>query len=111
MKSIKLNPSPSSWSCQLLTNNIEPRRSRRGFATTLIMITTHPNFTLAEGLEVQEDQLHKWSTILTEQAMAELRKEANKQNKHPPSHADGNYVWRGVDIDRWICNNLMFMFE
>lgn len=71
----------------------------------------HPDFSLAEGLNIQKNQLSEWETILRPEAFAELLKEAEKQNLLLHDNADGNDVWRGIDIRDWVDSDLTLRFK
>jgi hypothetical protein len=62
------------------------------------------SFTLDQGLDVQNDDLTRWSTVLNSSAFAALWREAQRQNKLLPKNADGYAVWRGGNLTEFVCN-------
>jgi hypothetical protein len=62
-------------------------------------------FTIENAIEIQLEQINRWSSVLKTEAYLELLKEATKRNKK--GYKSPSDVFRGVDIDNFIHNNLM----
>ena len=61
-------------------------------------------FTLEQGLKIQEDQLKQWQKIMKPEVYDKLKVYIVASNKTAKT---GNDVLRGYTIQNWISNNLM----
>ena len=75
------------------------------------MNTTIPNFSKAEGLIIQISQAIHWNKILQPAAWLMLDKEIQRQNSSLPENADGNNVWRGIEMDNYIAYDILNSFN
>jgi hypothetical protein len=62
------------------------------------------NFTVAEGIKVQTQQLKQWESVLKPEISAKLNEIVTSKNHLAKTGYD---VFRGVDIDMVIANQLM----
>lgn len=61
-------------------------------------------FSLAEGLNIQDKQFKQWSTKLKPEVAERLHREIIEQNRTLPSDACGYDVWRGTEMDAFLYN-------
>jgi hypothetical protein len=73
--------------------------------------TNVPNFDKTQGLIIQARQLIQWNKVLNHLAWIMLDKEATRQNALLPENADGNDVWRGIDMDNCVVNDILDFFN
>lgn len=65
----------------------------------------HSDFTLAQGLAVQQEQLAIWQTILKPKVFQLLHNHIIFLNQRLQENYNTGYdVFRGVDISNWIEN-------
>lgn len=63
------------------------------------------HFAVERGLAIQADNMRKWKSILIPEKFEELKKFIEGINKR--EMRSGYDVFRGIDIDIWIKNNLV----
>ena len=63
-----------------------------------------PILTLDEGLEIQKQQLVRWSMLLKPSIQAMLEAEAVRQNRTLNNRCSGYDVWRGCDMQNFVLN-------
>ncbi len=61
-------------------------------------------FTVADGIKYQAEQLAKWKTVLIPEVYAALEEYATRNNHEAKSGYD---VRRGVDLDNYIGNYML----
>lgn len=69
------------------------------------MPKTDEPFTVKKGLEIQEEDIRRWSFILTPKAIEALRAQQKKENAELDNRHTGYDVWRGDSITNWVCNH------
>lgn len=62
------------------------------------------NFTIEEGIQIQESQLKEWKSVLSATAYEKLEQLAKADNKTATSGFD---ICRGTDLDMIVHNKLM----
>jgi hypothetical protein len=73
--------------------------------------TNVPNFSREDGLIIQNRQSHHYAEILRKEAWQMLDEEIQRQNRLLPGNADGNDVWRGIDMDNYVVNDILDFFN
>lgn len=73
--------------------------------------TTVPDFDKTQGLIIQTRQSIHWNKILQPAAWLMLDKEITRQNAMLPGNADGNDVWRGINMDNYVVTDILDFFN
>jgi len=73
--------------------------------------TNVPNFDKTSGLIIQARQAIQWAKILKPAAWLMLDKEIARQNSLLSEKADGNNVWRGIEMDNYIAYDILDFFN
>lgn len=64
-------------------------------------------FTLADGLKIQQQQLNQWKSIMKASIYDKLLLYVIIMNRNCANDETGYNVFRGEDIDGFVHNNLM----
>ena len=69
------------------------------------MLVEKKDFTMADALQIQLDQLRDWKLMLSPEHYIRVLDEAIEQNKK--GYKSPNDVWRGCAIEMFIYNEMM----
>lgn len=70
---------------------------------------TGKNFTVADGLNVQTQQVQQWAKVLKPEVVQQLNDWLAQRNANLPPDACGFDVTRGTDMDQFI-QNMIFEY-
>lgn len=64
-------------------------------------------FTVAAGIEIQQEYLYRWKTVLKPEVFQRLRAHVSLENQSLNEGSDGYDVFRGNDLNAYVFNHLM----